>query len=207
MRLSTQRKRRFLNPPMVWKLSSFRKQKHQMTSAEDLRARKDEGRHWRWAGVGEKLEKEGAIWMRGPLQKRHEVDLWRAFSYVQCLDDRFVHQRRGMVVCYHWNATETFLSLLTLSPRSWNWTMLSVTLSHSWAVVSIASILLSTTVLTRKIPLGASRKLELGMSLGSSASFISMEHSLSSISHNRSASLDFYHYFAYFCDRPLWNFF
>ena len=207
MRLSTQRKRRFLNPPMVWKLSSFRKQKCQMTSAEDLRARKDEGGHWRWAGVGEKLEKEGAIWMHIPLQKQHEVDLWRAFSYVQCLDDHFVHQRRGMVVCYHWNATETFLSLLTLSPRFWNWTVLSVTLSHSSAVVSIAAILLSTTVLTRKIPLAASRKLELEMSLGSSASFISMEHSLSSVLHNHCASLDFYHCFAYFCDCPLWNFF
>lgn len=177
-----------------------------MTSAEDLRARKDEGRRWRWADVGEKLEKGGAIWVHIPLQQ-HEMDLWRAFSYVQCLEDHFVHQRREMVVCDHWNATETFLSLLTLSPRFWNWTILIITFSHSWAVINIVSILLSNTVLTRNIPLGTSRKLELEMNLGSSASFISMEHSLSSILYNHCASLDFYQYFAYFCDCLLWNFF
>lgn len=177
-----------------------------MTSAEDLRARKDEGRRWRWADVGEKLERGGAIWVHILLQQ-HEMDLWRAFSYVQCLDDHFVHQRREMVVCDHWNATETFLSLLTLSPRFWNWTILIITFSHSWAVINIVSILLSNTVLTRNIPLGTSRKLELEMSLGSSASFISMEHSLSSILYNHCASLDFYQYFAYFCDRLPWNFF
>lgn len=150
-----------------------------MTSAEDLRARKDEGRRWRWADVGEKLEKGGAYLSAHPVTTTWNGSMACFLSYVQCLDDHFVHQRREMVVwslkC-HWNIS--FPS--NIVTKILNWTILIITFSHSWAVINIVSIL-NNTVLTRNIPLGTFRKLELEMSLGSSASFISMEHSLSSI--------------------------
>lgn len=52
-------------------------------------------------------------------------------------------------------------------------------------------MLLSNTVFIEAISLGKSRKLELEMNLGASASFISVEHSLGSILNSQCALLDF----------------
>ena len=60
------------------------------------------------------------------------------------------------------------------------------------------SVLLSNTVFIRNILLGKSRKLELKMSFGASASFISVAHSSGSILNNHFALLDFFCYFYIF---------
>lgn len=101
-----------------------------MTSAEDSEQEKMK------AGAGDERDRRGeARKGRGDLSAHPVTTTWNGsmacFLLCPMPGWSLCPLRREMVVCDHWNATETFLSLLTLSLRFWNWTILIITFSHS----------------------------------------------------------------------------